>query len=100
MLSIIHKMKYSTFIILIFIIFLFFILHSLPLLQMDFATTRVLQDPDTWYTYRQIEVMSSNLFQYNWFDFMTVYFYGKDIDWGFLYSIFCVTIMTILGGNG
>jgi oligosaccharyl transferase (archaeosortase A-associated) len=71
-----------------------FILHFLPYFQMDPASYGILKDPDVWYNYRQIEVMVSHFPQYNWFDPMTAYPFGKYIDWGpvfpFLASVLCL----------
>lgn len=37
-----------------------FFLHFLPFFQMDLTSYRIPGDPDVWYTYRQIEVMTSD----------------------------------------
>jgi asparagine N-glycosylation enzyme membrane subunit Stt3 len=48
-------------------------------MRMDFSSYGMLHDPDTWYNYRQIEVMVQHFPQYNWFDPMTA-FPRKNVD--------------------
>ncbi len=81
-------------IILAVIILVSFILRALPALYMDLNPYGLNPDPDTYYIYRQIEVMVSNFPQYNWFDPMTAFPFGKHIDWGplfpFIAALFAV----------
>jgi len=90
-------------IIIISIISLFiavsFILRALPVLQMDFSAYQLLQDPDMWYNYRQIEVMVSHFPQYNWFDPMTAFPYGKNVDWGPAFPFFAAILAIITGAT-
>lgn len=64
------------------IIIISFVLKTLQAANMDFSSYHILQDPDSWYTFRQIEVMVAHFPQYNWFDPMTAYPVGKVIEWG------------------
>lgn len=59
-----------------------FILRILPWSQIDLSSLAITGDPDVWYNFRQIEVMVSDFPQYNWFDPMTAYPFGKNVDWG------------------
>ena len=73
------------------------VLRVLPWFQMDFPALAVHGDPDIWYNFRQIEVMVSDFPVYNWFDPMTAYPVGKEIDWGPLFPI-VGSLVCILGG--
>jgi dolichyl-diphosphooligosaccharide--protein glycosyltransferase len=76
-----------------------FILRALPVLGMDFSTYQILQDPDMWYNYRQIEVMVAHFPQYNWFDPMTAFPTGKDVDWGPAFPFFAAILAIITGAT-
>jgi len=75
------------FLILILSISASFILRAFPAFQMDFNFYGLPPNPDVWYNYRQIEVMVANFPQYNWFDPMTAFPFGKHIDWGPLFPV-------------
>lgn len=57
------------------------------------GTVRLFES-DPWYNLRQIEVMVSHFPQYDWFDPMTAFPTGKEIDWGpvfpFLAGLVCL----------
>lgn len=74
-----------------------FILRVLPWFQMDLQGFALYRDPDVWYNYRQIEVMIGHFPQYNWFDPMTAYPYGKHVDWGPLFPLIVSAICLITG---
>jgi len=76
-----------------------FILRALPVFQMDFSTYQILQDPDMWYNYRQIEVMVAHFPQYNWFDPMTAFPTGKYVDWGPAFPFFAAVLAIITGAT-
>jgi oligosaccharyl transferase (archaeosortase A-associated) len=80
-------------------IFISFILRALPVFQMDFSTYHILQDPDMWYNYRQIEVMVQHFPQYNWFDPMTAFPSGKHIDWGPAFPFFAAVLAIVTGAT-
>jgi oligosaccharyl transferase (archaeosortase A-associated) len=90
-------------VLIIFVLSLFivvsFILRALPVLGMDFSTYQMLQDPDMWYNYRQIEVMVAHFPQYNWFDPMTAFPTGKDVDWGPGFPFFAAVLAIITGAT-
>jgi Uncharacterized membrane protein, required for N-linked glycosylation len=52
---------------------------------------------DSWYSMRQIEDISANYPGYAWFDPMTAYPTGKDVDWGPLFPFLCATLCVLLG---
>ncbi|WP_256663966.1 oligosaccharyl transferase, archaeosortase A system-associated [Methanospirillum purgamenti] len=52
---------------------------------------------DTWYSMRQIEQITANYPEYAWFDPMTAYPTGKDVDWGPLFPFLCATLCVLLG---
>jgi oligosaccharyl transferase (archaeosortase A-associated) len=83
--------------ILIGAVIISFVLRVLPFFQMDFASFAVYGDPDIWYNFRQIEAMVSNFPQYNWFDAMTAYPQGKNIDWGPLFPVIASALCIITG---
>jgi oligosaccharyl transferase (archaeosortase A-associated) len=85
--------------ILAFFIVFSFILRALPVQYMDFSTYHLHQDPDTWYNFRQIEVMVSNFPQYNWFDPMTAFPSGKEVAWGPVFPIFAAILSLIFGAT-
>jgi oligosaccharyl transferase (archaeosortase A-associated) len=72
-----------------------FILRALPVFQMDFSSYQILQDPDMWYNYRQIEVMVHHFPQYNWFDPMTSFPSGKHVAWGPAFPFFAAILAII-----
>jgi oligosaccharyl transferase (archaeosortase A-associated) len=71
-----------------------FVLRILPAIITRDQAFFPVYDTDTWYNLRQIEVMVHNFPQYNWFDPMTAYPAGKQIDWGpalpFIAAIGCI----------
>jgi oligosaccharyl transferase (archaeosortase A-associated) len=73
------------------------ILRLLPLFSMDAGTYRLLLDPDVWYNFRQIEVMVNNFPQYNWFDPLTAYPVGKNVDWGPLFPGISALVSLLFG---
>lgn len=74
-----------------------FFLHFLPFFQMDLTSYRIPGDPDVWYTYRQIEVMTSDFPLYSWFDPMTAYPTGKHVDWGPMFPFLASVLYLITG---
>ena len=86
--------------IIFFVILLFMILalalRSIPVLFIQDQGFLHLNQADGWYNMRQIEVMVHNFPQYNWFDPMTAYPYGKLIDWGPLYPLIAATVCKVL----
>jgi oligosaccharyl transferase (archaeosortase A-associated) len=74
-----------------------FILRALPALQMDISTYHMHGDPDTWYNFRQIEVMVSHFPQYNWFDPMTAFPSGKHVAWGPVFPFSAAALSVLLG---
>jgi oligosaccharyl transferase (archaeosortase A-associated) len=73
------------------------VLRILPFFQMDFAAFAVHGDPDVWYNFRQIEAMVSDFPRYNWFDPMTAYPTGKNIDWGPLFPMIVSALCIVTG---
>jgi asparagine N-glycosylation enzyme membrane subunit Stt3 len=92
--------KYQTHLIIVLLVFfmvLAFVLRVLPaLVTRDMAFFPV-YDTDSWYNLRQIEVMVHHFPQYDWFDPMTAYPGGKQIDWGPLYP-FLAAVLCLLTG--
>ena len=85
--------------LLFFFMALAFALRILPaLVTRDLAFFPV-YDTDTWYNLRQIEVMVHNFPQYNWFDPMTAYPAGKQIDWGPLYPFLAAVLSLVTGAS-
>jgi oligosaccharyl transferase (archaeosortase A-associated) len=76
-----------------------FILRLLPIFQMDLASYGILRDPDVWYNFRQIEVMVNHFPQYNWFDPMTAYPFGKNVDWGPAFPFMASVLCLIMGAS-
>jgi len=87
------------FLVLVIILAVSFILRVLPIMQMDFSSYGMLHDPDTWYNYRQIEVMVHHFPQYNWFDPMTAFPQGKNVDWGPAFPFFAALAAIVVGAN-
>lgn len=87
---------------LIVLVLLLFMVIALALRILPAIMTRDLAffpvyDTDTWYSLRQVEVMVHHFPQYNWFDPMTAYPGGKQIDWGPFYP-FLATLLCLLTG--
>jgi oligosaccharyl transferase (archaeosortase A-associated) len=76
-----------------------FVLRALPAMNIDFFTYHMHRDPDTWYNFRQIEAMVQHFPQYNWFDPMTAYPSGKEVDWGPLFPLFAGFFAVIFGAT-
>jgi oligosaccharyl transferase (archaeosortase A-associated) len=76
-----------------------FILRILPAIVTRDQAFFPVYDTDSWYILRQIEVMVHNFPQYNWFDPMTAYPAGKQIDWGPLFP-FLASLLCIITGAG
>lgn len=87
----------SILIILLLLMGLSFVLHALPVFQVNIQSLGLLGDPDVWYNYRQIEVMVSDFPRYNWFDPMTAYPSGKIIDWGPLFPLLSALLCVATG---
>lgn len=90
--------------ILILAIILIFALYGLwlRLLPMDFLLGGTVQKVifmDPWFSMRQIEVIVANNLSYPWFDQMSGYPVGKEIDWGPLYPVFSAAIALLLGAT-
>lgn len=72
----------------------------LRFLPMDFLGDGPVQKlifMDTWYSMRQIEQISSNYPGYAWFDPMTAFPTGKDVDWGPLFPFLCASVCVLVG---
>ena len=70
------------------------------LLPMEYVTAGPVQKVlfmDSWYSMRQIEQITANYPSYAWFDPMTAYPAGKEIDWGPLFPFLCATVCMIFG---
>ncbi|WP_250545209.1 oligosaccharyl transferase, archaeosortase A system-associated [Methanospirillum purgamenti] len=52
---------------------------------------------DSWYSMKQIETIAANYPGYVWFDPMTAYPTGKDVDWGPLFPFLCATLCVLMG---
>lgn len=91
------KQRWIVILLLLACLVLSLILRILPWFQMDFPALSVHGDPDVWYNFRQIEVMVSDFPRYNWFDPMTAYPVGKELDWGPL-TPFLASLVCLLGG--
>lgn len=74
-------------------------LRLIPLLFIQNQGVYYSIDPDTWYNLRQIEVMVAHFPQYNWFDSLTAYPFGKTIDWGPLYPFLAAALCRVLGAS-
>jgi oligosaccharyl transferase (archaeosortase A-associated) len=83
-----------TVLLLFFFMVIAFVIRILPAIITRDQVFFPVYDTDTWYNLRQIEVMVHNFPQYNWFDPMTAYPAGKQIDWGpglpFIAAIGCI----------
>lgn len=91
------KQRWIVILLLLACIVIALILRMLPWFQMDFPVLSVHGDPDVWYNFRQIEVMVSDFPRYNWFDPMTAYPSGKELDWGPLTPLLA-SLICLLGG--
>ena len=91
------KQRWIIILLLLVCIVVSLLLSVLPWFQMDFQTLAVHGDPDIWYNFRQIEVMVSDFPRYNWFDPMTAYPVGKELDWGPLSPLFA-SLLCLIGG--
>ena len=91
------KQRWIIILLLLVCIVVSLLLRVLPWFQMDFQTLAVHGDPDIWYNFRQIEVMVSDFPRYNWFDPMTAYPVGKELDWGPLSPLFA-SLLCLIGG--
>lgn len=72
----------------------------LRILPMDFLGNGPVQKlifMDTWYSMRQIEQISANYPGYAWFDPMTAFPTGKDVDWGPLFPFLCASVCVLVG---
>lgn len=76
-----------------------FILRILPALVTRDQAFFLIYDTDTYFNLRQIEVMVNHFPQYNWFDPMTAYPQGKQIDWGPLYPFLAAVLCLITGAS-
>jgi oligosaccharyl transferase (archaeosortase A-associated) len=83
--------------ILLLLMGLSFVLHALPVFQMNSTSLGLPGDPDVWYNFRQIEAMVSDFPRYNWFDPMTAYPSGKIIDWGPLFPLLSALLCLATG---
>jgi oligosaccharyl transferase (archaeosortase A-associated) len=92
--------KYRSQLIVLFLFFFMaiaFVLRIFPAIVTHDQAFFPVYDTDTWYSLRQIEVMVHNFPQYNWFDPMTAYPMGKQIDWGPLYPFLAALLCLITG---
>lgn len=70
------------------------------LLPMEYVSAGPVQKVlfmDSWYSMRQIEQITANYPGYAWFDPMTAYPGGKEVDWGPLFPFLCATVCMIFG---
>ncbi|MDD4127206.1 MAG: STT3 domain-containing protein, partial [Methanomicrobium sp.] len=87
-------------ILLLFLSLLAFILRILPVFLLpDTGFIHIIRG-DAEYNLRQIEVMTNNFLQYDWFDPMTAYPYGKNIGWGPLFPMIAGAFAIICGASG
>lgn len=92
--------KYQKYFILFFLIFCMvcaFWIRTLPSTYYDFSIYKGPLEPDIWYTLRQIEVMIQNFPGYPWFDPMTAFPEGKEVDWGPLLPFICAAFALLAG---
>ncbi len=76
-----------------------FVLRILPAIVTRDQAFFPIYDTDSWYTFRQIEVMVHHFPQYNWFDPMTAYPDGKTIDWGPLFPFLAAGLCILTGAS-
>jgi oligosaccharyl transferase (archaeosortase A-associated) len=76
-----------------------FLLRSLPVFSLNSQGFLPIFDTDTWYNLRQIEVMVNNFPQYDWFDPMTAFPFGKIVDWGPLYPVIAALLCLVTGAT-
>jgi dolichyl-diphosphooligosaccharide--protein glycosyltransferase len=85
------------------IIFVFmgvaFFIRLVPVFSLNSQGFLPIFDTDTWYNLRQIEVMVNHFPQYNWFDPMTAFPYGKIVDWGPLYPALAAILCLATGAT-
>ena len=91
------KKQYAIAAVLLFFMAFALALRAIPALFIQDAGFLYLHDTDSYYTLRQIEVMVNHFPQYNWFDPMTAFPWGKTIGWGPLFP-FIAAILCILTG--
>ncbi|MDD1724077.1 MAG: oligosaccharyl transferase, archaeosortase A system-associated [Methanospirillum sp.] len=92
--------KYSSYLLLLLVIIsaLFGLwLRFLPMDDLGSGPVQKLIFMDTWYSMRQIEQITANYPNYAWFDAMTAYPTGKEIDWGPFFPFLCATVCMAFG---
>lgn len=92
--------KHSSYLLLLLVIIsaLFGLwLRFLPMDDLSSGPVQKLIFMDTWYSMRQIEQITANYPGYAWFDAMTAYPTGKEIDWGPFFPFLCATICLAFG---
>ncbi|MBP2134428.1 dolichyl-diphosphooligosaccharide--protein glycosyltransferase [Methanomicrobium sp. W14] len=94
------KKNINIFLILIVFAFIAFILRVLPAFFLPDTGLVHLIRGDAEYNLRQIEVMADNFLQYDWFDPMTAYPYGKNIGWGPLFPMIAGAFVILTGASG
>ncbi len=91
------KHQYLTSAVLLFFMVITFALRAIPALFIHDAGFLYLHDTDSYYTLRQIEVMVNHFPQYNWFDPMTAFPVGKNLDWGPLFPFVAAILCLVTG---
>ena len=72
-------------------------LRFLPMEYLGDGPVQKLIFMDTWFSMRQIEQISANYPGYAWFDPLTAFPTGKDVDWGPLFPFLCATVCVLIG---
>jgi dolichyl-diphosphooligosaccharide--protein glycosyltransferase len=72
-------------------------LRFLPMEQIIDGPVQKLVFMDSWYSMHQIEQITANYPDYAWFDPMTAYPVGKDVDWGPLFPFLCASVCVLFG---
>ncbi|PWR76161.1 oligosaccharyl transferase, archaeosortase A system-associated [Methanospirillum stamsii] len=72
-------------------------LRFLPMEYLGDGPVQKLIFMDTWYSMRQIEQITANYPGYAWFDPMTAFPVGKDVDWGPLFPFLCASACVLFG---
>lgn len=72
-------------------------LRFLPMEYLSDGPVQKLLFMDTWYSMHQIEQITANYPGYAWFDPMTAYPTGKNVDWGPLFPFLCASVCVLFG---
>ncbi len=94
-----RRINLKILLLLLFFVLITFITRILPIFFFPDESSLHIIRADAEYNLRQIEVMVHNFLQYDWFDPMTAYPYGKDIGWGPLFPVIAGAFAIILGAS-